>query len=100
MWPGTTDSTNFPGTAGGAQAANGGGGDVFVARLNGALTTLIQATYLGGSDFDEAGGLAIQPTSGDVYVAGATRSTNFPGTAGGAQAAKGGGTRRLRRALE
>jgi len=52
---GRTSSTNFPGTAGGAQAVNGGSsGDAFIARLNSALTTLDQATYLGGSSIDDA----------------------------------------------
>ena len=88
---GFTSSTNFPGTTGGAQAANGGGLDAFIARLNSTLTTLTQATYMGGSGGDEARALAIHPTSGDVYVAGFTTSTNFPGTTGGAQAANGGG---------
>jgi hypothetical protein len=88
---GGTLSTNFPGTAGGAQPANAGGnGDVFVARLTASLTALTQATYLGGSGFEEALALAIHPTTGDVYVAGRTSSTNFPGTAGGAQPANGG----------
>ncbi|MGH6693632.1 MAG: SBBP repeat-containing protein, partial [Gammaproteobacteria bacterium] len=87
---GDTDSTNFPNTAGGAQAAAGGNGDAFVARLNAALTSLIQATYLGGSEFEQGGGLAIHPTSGDVYVAGSTDSADFPNTTGGAQAAAGG----------
>ena len=35
--------------------------------------------------------LAIAPTTGEVYVAGDTTSTNFPGTSGGAQSASGGG---------
>jgi hypothetical protein len=90
---GTTFSldSSFPGTAGGAQPAFGGGNeDAFIARLNSALTTLEQATYLGGSSDDEGFALAIHPTSGDVYLAGATYSTNFPKTAGGAQAASGG----------
>ena len=90
---GSTGSSDFPGTAGGAQAANGGGGDdAFIARLNAALTTLTQSTYLGGSGIDEGLALAVHPTSGDVYVAGDTVSTNFPGTTGGAQAAYGGGS--------
>jgi hypothetical protein len=88
---GPTTSTNFPGTTGGAQAASGGGNDGFVARLNTGLTTLRQATYLGGSDIDNAEALAIHPASGELYVAGATVSTNVPGTAGGAQPAYGGG---------
>jgi len=93
---GSTESANFPGTAGGAQPAHatgsGSGFDAFVARLNAALTTLHQATYLGGNLNDEALALAIHPTSGEVYVAGSTASTNFPGTAGGAQPAKDGST--------
>ena len=89
---GETESTNFPGTAGGAQPNNGGGfSDAFVARLNATLTTLNQATYLGGGGDDHAFDLSIHPTSGEAYVAGFTRSGDFPGTAGGAQPANGGG---------
>jgi hypothetical protein len=84
---GWTLAMNFPGTGGGAQPGTGGGGptDAFLARLNPALTVLAQATYLGGDRYDLAQGLAIQPNSGDVYVAGLTTSLNFPRTAGGAQ---------------
>ncbi len=90
---GSTSSTNLPGTAGGAQAIFGGGNeDAFVARLTADLKTLTQSTYLGGSDTDEGFALAVHPTSGDLYVAGETHSSNFPGTAGGAQASSGGGT--------
>jgi hypothetical protein len=89
---GITDSRDFPGTAGGAQPTFGGGGaDAFVARLSRDLTTLIQATYLGGSALDVANALAIAPGTGNVYVAGSTVSTNFPGTTGGAQPTYGGG---------
>src|SRR5439155_27058935 len=88
---GLTATTDFPGTTGRAQTTNGGGTDAFVARLNAALTTLTQATYLGGSDIDIVFALAIHPTSGDVYVAGQTFSTNLPGTTGGAQTTNGGG---------
>ena len=88
---GATESTNFPGTAGGAQPAIGGGIDAFVARFNAGLTVLSQASYLGGDGFfEEALALVIHPTSGEVFLAGTTESTNFPGTAGGAQPAPGG----------
>ena len=87
---GQTDSSNFPGTVGGAQSAPAGNLDAFVARLNGALTTLNQATYLGGSGNDFGGGLAIHPTTGEVFVAGITDSADFPATAGGAQPSPGG----------
>ncbi len=86
---GRTSSTNFPGTTGGAQARNNGGSDAFVAKLSPNLTRILQSTYLGGGDDDEAIAIAIHPTAGDVYVAGRTSSTNFPGTTGGAQTRKG-----------
>jgi hypothetical protein len=87
---GQTSTTNLAGTTGGAQSTLAGPQDGFVARLNAGLTTLQQATYLGGGSNDVVNALAIHPTTGDVYVAGYTFSTNFPGTAGGAQAATGG----------
>src|SRR5262249_28204837 len=88
---GQTDSTNFPGTVGGAQSAPAGASDAFVPRLSTDLTALHQATYLGGANDDGAQDLAIAPTTGDVYIAGFTASPVFPGTAGGAQGAPGGG---------
>jgi len=89
---GWTQSTDFPGTLGGAQAANAGGHDAFVTRLNGALTSLLQSTYVGGSNDDEAYALVVSP-AGDVYVAGLTESTVFPKTSGGAaQPSYGGST--------
>src|SRR5262249_43087150 len=42
------------------------------------IDPLLQATFLGGSDVDQAFGLAIAPTTGDVYVAGLTQSIDFP----------------------
>jgi hypothetical protein len=87
---GYTYSSNFPGTSGGAQSTFGGTQDAFVARLNASLTTLDQATYLGGSDYDAANALALNATTGEVYVAGYTTSTNLPGTSGGAQSTYGG----------
>src|SRR5262249_40224957 len=95
---GHTDSAALPGTRGGAQSTFGGGAqaasvgawDGFVARLNASLTGLEQATYVGGSNFDEADAVAIAPTTGAVYVSGFTESLDFPGTTGGAQTADAG----------
>src|SRR5262249_25647781 len=42
------------------------------------IDPLLQATFLGGSDVDQAFALAIAPTTGDVYVAGLTQSIDFP----------------------
>jgi hypothetical protein len=84
---GSTSSNDFPGaqTFDGAQRRFGGGFvDGFVARLSSGLTELQQATYLGGSQDDEATALAIAPGTGDVYVAGRTNSVDFPRTSGGA----------------
>jgi len=92
---GDTNSVDFPGTSGGAQSTFGGGdtlrGDAFVARLSPSLTTLDQATYLGGNSNDKAFALALGASMGEVYVAGSTTSTDFPATTGGAQSTSGGG---------
>ncbi len=86
---GYTDSTNLPGRTGGAQPAYAGNGDGFVARLSGNLQTLVQSSYLGGSNYEYITALALA-SNGDVLVAGYTFSSNLPGTAGGAQAANAG----------
>ncbi len=88
---GRTLSDPFPGTAGGAQEDFGGGSyDGFVSKLNEGLTVLSRSTYLGGSGYDGIESLAV--SGGYVYVAGYTMSSDFPGTAGGAQENNGGGS--------
>ena len=85
---GSTASTQFPGTTGGAQAAYGTGTlDGFVARFDPTLTTRLQSTFVGGSGTDELLALAIHPHTGDVFVAGHTSSTDLLGTTGTFQAA-------------
>ncbi len=86
---GFTYSNNLPGTSGGAQPGYSGGVDGFVTRLSGDLKTLVQSTYLGGSDYDAINALAIA-ANGDVVVGGYTTSTNLPGRLGGAQPRSGG----------
>ncbi|MCI0392688.1 MAG: SBBP repeat-containing protein [Acidobacteria bacterium] len=74
---GSTLSTNFP-TRSPLQSANAGGFyDAFVAKLNPAGSALEYSTYLGGSDRDNATGIAVD-RSGNVYIAGFTLSANFP----------------------
>jgi len=82
---GITSSTDFPNAAGGAQTKNQKYDDAFVARLNKELTQILQSTYLGGDNTDSILALAINPTTGEVYVAGWTASKDFPNTTGGAQ---------------
>jgi len=73
---GTTSSTNFP-TQNPLQAAFGGSHDAFVAKLNATGTALVYSTYLGGGNWDEAHGIAVDG-AGNAYVTGFTQSTNFP----------------------
>jgi hypothetical protein len=73
---GLTFSTDFP-TLNPLQPVNGGGGDAFVSQLNPTGSALVYSTYLGGSDFDNGNGIALD-SSGNAYVTGETLSTNFP----------------------
>jgi hypothetical protein len=84
---GETSSVNFP-TASPFQAANGGGSDAFVTKLNSAGSALAYSSYLGGTLTDRAFGIAVDGT-GSAYMIGETNSTNFP-TASPYQAASGG----------
>jgi hypothetical protein len=86
---GSTDSSNFP-TAVPLQASNGGSYDAFVTKLNASGSTLLYSTYLGGSNDDHGGGIAVD-ASGNAYIAGPTNSTNFP-TVNPLQASYGGST--------
>lgn len=76
---GYTYSSDFPATVGAYDTTHAGRADAFVARLDGDLTTLSASTFLGGSRFDAAVGLALDG-SGNVYVAGYTYSAGFPAT--------------------
>ena len=73
---GETSSLNFPG-AGVPQEKLGGDYDAFVSKFNRDGSRLLYSTYLGGSMYDHAVGLAVEPR-GAVYVAGITSSPNFP----------------------
>jgi hypothetical protein len=78
---GGTNSTNFPTTPGVFQptyeGGSNGGGDAVVVKLDSTGSTLLFATYLGGSGNDAAGGIALD-SSGNIIVAGWTSSANFP----------------------
>lgn len=106
---GTTSSSNFPVTAGAYQTTYGGGtsttvngvtyasgSDIFVTRFNSTGTALLNSTFVGGSGLDgintdatlsfnyadESRGEVVVDAAGNVYVCSATRSSNFPATAG------------------
>ncbi|MEK7754855.1 MAG: SBBP repeat-containing protein [Acidobacteriota bacterium] len=54
-----------------------GGSDAFVAKLDPTGASLLYSTFLGGSGYDDCLGMA-QDASGNIYLAGNTRSQNFP----------------------
>ncbi|HEX8492476.1 MAG TPA: SBBP repeat-containing protein [Pyrinomonadaceae bacterium] len=86
---GSSDSSNFPTTSGALQSSNLGL-TAFVTKLNLTGNKLVYSTYLGGSANDDGWAIAVQG-SGDAYVVGTTRSTNFPVTSGAFQQAHAGG---------
>jgi len=78
---GWTDSANFPITLGAFQVINravaSNGSNAFVTKFNPSGSALAYSTYLGGSHFDKATGIAVDG-SGDAYVTGGVSSTDFP----------------------
>ena len=73
---GTTASSNFPVTSTAYQPRLGGGGDAFVTKLS-PTGALVFSTYLGGTGFDTGNAIAVD-SSGAVYIAGQTVSSDFP----------------------
>ncbi|MEO6724784.1 MAG: FG-GAP-like repeat-containing protein [Blastocatellia bacterium] len=73
---GSTSSRNFP-TAMPFQAANGGGSDAFVAKINLAGSALVYSTYFGGNVTDTGRGIAVND-AGQVFITGSTSSPNLP----------------------
>ncbi len=96
---GDTASTNFPTTFDALQNTTTGPFNIFVAQINSTATALGYSTYLGGSGFETAYGIALDSSATadplgrlPAWVAGYTASTDFPVTAGAAQANLAGGS--------
>jgi hypothetical protein len=87
---GYTLSTDYDVTPGAFQTTKGGGGDVFVTKLNATGTALVYSTYIGGSGSDRGNAIAVDG-SGNAYVTGETNSTNYDVTPGAFQTTNGGG---------
>ncbi|MCE7737712.1 MAG: hypothetical protein GPJ54_22665, partial [Candidatus Heimdallarchaeota archaeon] len=78
----TLDSTtDFPTTSGAYDETYEAGRDAFIVKLNATGNGLVYSTFLGGNGQDYGQGIVID-SSGNVYVAGYTSSTNFPTTIG------------------
>jgi RHS repeat-associated protein len=73
---GSTSSSNFPTTTGVFQGSLGGSTNCFIARFN-ADGTEGWASFLGGSASDAAYAVAVD-AAGNVFLAGAGVSSNFP----------------------
>jgi uncharacterized repeat protein (TIGR01451 family) len=83
---GETNSTDFPVVNAYDSFFNGGTLDAFAVKLNDTGSTLLYSTYLGGNDFDFGHSVAAD-ASGNMYVIGTTRSSDFPFSSGVIQTA-------------
>lgn len=81
----STQSSDFPVTAGSFQTSFGGGTqDGVVMKLSPDLGTILFSSYIGGSANDAAYVLSLNPLNNNIYVAGGTESQNLlPGTQAG-----------------
>lgn len=82
---GQTNSSDFPVTPGAWDVDHNGNYDVFIAKFDPDLTTCLASTFLGGTYRD--GGVRGAPllhlsSDGSLYIAGQTRSFDFPATLG------------------
>jgi Beta-propeller repeat len=77
---GPTFATNYP-TVKAFQSTNNGTQNLFVTKLNPAGNVILYSTYLGGSGFDNAAGIAVD-SEGSAYVTGTAGSGDFPTTTG------------------
>ncbi|MBV9864674.1 MAG: SBBP repeat-containing protein [Abitibacteriaceae bacterium] len=74
---GTTGSTDFPLQAPVQANYGGGGDDAFVTKLDSTGSNLVYSTYLGGNNYEEGKGIAVDKFE-RAHVAGFTVSPNFP----------------------
>jgi hypothetical protein len=88
---GQTEALDFPITQGAFQTSLKGYDNAFVTEIKAGGSSLVYSTYLGGSNYDEGYGIAVD-SSGDAYVTGYTQSTNFPTTPGAFQTTLKGGS--------
>ncbi len=73
---GRTMSYDFP-TVNPLQVDLKGNSDLFIAKFNATGSALLFSTYLGGTEDEYAGGIAVDD-SNRVFITGNTNSTNFP----------------------
>ncbi len=94
---GNVNNIGYPVTPGAYQLSYGGGGtggnnwdcDMAIAKFNDTGTSLLFATYLGGSDNEQPQSLVVDGND-DLIIFGIAFSTNYPVTAGAYQTTKAG----------
>ncbi len=81
---GQTASPNFPGVTNTLKST---AGNAFVTKISADGSGLVYSTYVGGTGTggDSGNAIAVNPTTGATYVAGATTSSDFPTTTGAYQ---------------
>ena len=77
----SSNSPNFPTTAGAFQTTLSGEQEGVVFKLNPSLTTLLWSSFIGGDNEDGAYSIKLNAAN-EPIVAGGTASTDFPTTAG------------------
>lgn len=77
-----TQSSNFP-VLNAAQPTFGGVQDGVILKLTPNLSALLFSTYFGGSNDDACFVASINPITQNLYIAGATSSSNLPGNTTG-----------------
>jgi len=76
---GTTLSSNYPTVSSNYDETHNGNYDGFVSKFNTALTGLQASTYIGGANTEEIYEVVVD-ASDNIFIAGETRSSDFPTT--------------------
>jgi len=74
---GRTNSPNFP-VVGATQSTLGGDFDAFLVKLTPGGDQITFSTYHGGSTYDSAAAVAINPVDNSIFIAGSTDSSDLP----------------------
>jgi gliding motility-associated-like protein len=74
-----TQSADFPVISSPIQTSSGGLQDGVILKLSPNLSSVFFTTYFGGGGDDACFVISINPVTNNLYVAGATTSTNLPG---------------------
>ena len=80
---GKTTSPDFPTTSGALKTSRPSGSSGFVTEV-GSSAQIIYSTYIGGSTYDAPAAIQVD-SDGNAYIAGQSRSSDFPTTAGAFQ---------------